>query len=61
MFGLQGNNWIWILVAFFLLFGNDGCGFNFNIGNLFGSCGNNSMWIIALIAIFLLQNNSFAC
>ncbi|HHX60965.1 MAG TPA: hypothetical protein GX707_09685, partial [Epulopiscium sp.] len=53
MFGLQGNNWIWIILAFFLLFGSDGLGFNFDIGSMFG-CGNNTMLIVALAAMFLL-------
>ncbi len=60
MFGLQGNNWIWIILAFFLLFGNDGCGFNFDLGNIFG-CGNNTMLIIAIAAIFLLNQGNLAC
>ena len=60
MFGLQGNNWIWILLAFFLLSGNDGCGLNFDLGNIFG-CGNNTMLIVALGAIFLLNQGNLAC
>lgn len=60
MCGLLGNNWIWIILAFFLLFGNDGCGFNFDLGNIFG-CGNNMMLIIVLGAIFLLHQGNTAC
>lgn len=58
MFGLQGNSWMWILLAFFLLSGNEGFGFDFN--NLFG-CGNNTMLIVAVAAIFLMHNGNLAC
>lgn len=60
MFGLQGNSMIWILLAFFLLFGSDGCGFNLDFGNIFG-CGNNTMLIAALVGIFLIHQGNMAC
>ena len=60
MFGMQGNYWIWILLAFFLLSGSGGCGFDLKGLNIFG-CGNNTWWIIALIAVFLLQDGKLAC
>ena len=60
MFGLQGNNWIWIILAFFLLFGSDGLGFNFDFASMFG-CGNNTMLIVALGAMFLLYQGNMAC
>ncbi|NLI89259.1 MAG: hypothetical protein GX366_02465 [Epulopiscium sp.] len=60
MFAMQGNNWIWILLAFFLLFGNDGCGFDFNLGNMFG-CGTDSTLMIILLAMFLFNSGAMAC
>lgn len=60
MFGLQGNTMIWILLAFFLLFAGDGCGFNFDIGNIFG-CGNNTVLIAALVGIFLIHQGNMVC
>lgn len=62
MFGMQGNSWIWILLAYFLLSGNSGCGCGFDLKglNIFG-CGQNSWLIIAIIAFFLLQSGSLSC
>lgn len=60
MFGCQGNYWIWILIAFFLLYGSGGCGCDIKGSSIFG-CGNNSWWIIILVAFFLLGNKGFAC
>lgn len=60
MFAMQGNYWIWILLAFFLLCGNDGCGSGFDLCNIFDG-GTNTTLIVVLVAIFLLHNQGMVC
>lgn len=56
MLDFQGNYWIWILIAFFLL-SSGGCG---GLSGIFG-CGGNSWLIILLVAFCLLGNKGIGC